>query len=275
MRKVLTFITTVLITCIAITCITAPLITWGTWANKDTFTATAQTLDDQIMVPCPADANKKCLDIDRYEALNIMPREDRQLDNPSLGAYYGGTSSPPNPLLIKPGESVNIFFVGPQFFLPKSYMEGDVMEGDVMEGDEKYVPHVGAGPMWPLLSYPGEPGPIFTNNKVTFNSGDPSNPQEVKKEFGHAGVNDDPPSPTSAQYLISSGPITYNNPGYFVATARVQMIRHFWTVCSPSNWAFVPNKDDLCTSGQNPGRHSTSTEDKLIDITVSRLIEVK
>lgn len=59
-----------------------------------------------------------------------------------------------------------------------------------------------------------------------------------------------------------------------MATARVQMIRHFWTVCSPPDWGFVPNKEDLCSSGQNSGTHSSFNEDKLIDIIVSRLIKV-
>ena len=197
-----------------------------------------------------------------YEALNIMPREDRPLVGPSLGAYYNGSSSPPNPLVIKQGESVNFLFIGPQYFLPPSY-----------EAGEKFVPHVGAGLTWRLL-YPSSSEPVYTYNRVTFNSGDPSNPQEEKKEFGHAGLKDEPPSPTSAQYLIASSPMIYNNLGEFVVKARVQMIRHFLTVCSPSNWAFVPNTSDLCTSGQSPGRHSDPTEDRLIDITVSRLITV-
>lgn len=257
MRKVLAFITTAIVACITIASITTGIITWDTWGQTKTSAVSAQTT-----VGCPANTTYKCLDINVYEALNIMPREDRPLISPSLGAYYGGTSSPPNPLVITPGESVN-FFIGPQSFLPASYVEDGV----------KYVPHVGAGPMWPL-NYPTSAEPVFTNNKVTFNSGDPSNPQQITKEFGHAGIIDEPPSPTSAQYLIATGSVTYNNVGEFVATARVQMIRHFYRGCSPSNWAFVPNKDDLCPSGQSPQGHSASTEDKLIDITVSRLIKV-
>ncbi len=257
MGKLLAFITTAVIAFITITGITIAFITGETWVSTDTSAAVAQTTGN-----CVGDTSKKCLDIDVYEALNIMPREDRPLLNPSLGAYYGGTSSPPNPLVIKQGETVN-FFIGPQYFLPASYS---------IES-EKFVPHVGAGLMWPLL-YPNSSEPIYTYNRVTFNSGDPVNPQQVMKEFGHAGVKDEPPSPTSAQYLIASAPVTYNNVGEFVATARVQIIRHFWTNCSPSNWSFVPDQNDLCGSGQNSVRHSASTEDKLIDITVSRLIAV-
>jgi hypothetical protein len=255
MQKLLAFATTAIAACIAITCITSAFVTWDTWAKTSTSAATAQTT-----VSCPADASKTCLDLNVYEALNIMPREDRPLLDPNLGAYYGGTSSPPNPLTIKPGESVT-FFIGPQYFLPRSYTEGNV----------KYVPHVGAGPVWPI-KYPG--ATVYTNNKITFNSGDSVNPQEVKKEFGHAGVKDDPPSPTSAQYLVASGPITYNNTGEFVATARMQMIRHFYIGCSPANWYFVPEQSDICTAGQSSQGHSTSEQDKLIDITVSRLIKV-
>lgn len=258
MRKVLAFITTVMIAGITIAGITTAFITWDTWARTDTSAAVAQTTGN-----CPADVNKKCLDIDVYEALNFMPREDRPLPNASLGAYYGGTSSPPNPLTIKQGESVSYFFIGPQYFLPASYVEAGV----------KYVPHVGAGPTWPL-KYPGSTEPVYTNNKVTFNSGDLSNPQQLKKEFSHAAATDIPPSPTSAQFLIASGPITYNNVGEFVATARVQMIRHFYVGCSPSDWLFVPNQSDLCAAGQSPQGHSSSEQDRLIDITVSRLIKV-
>lgn len=270
MRKVLAFITTAIVACITIASIATAIITWDTWGQTKTSAVSAQTT-----VGCPANTpantdQKKCLDIDVYEALNIMPREDRPLINPSLGAYYGGTSSPPNPLEIKQGESVN-FFISPQYFLPASYEENGT----------KYVPHVGAGPNWSLKNRDNNPiftESVFTNNKVTFNSGDQSNPQQVTKEFGHAGVKDDPPSPTSAQYLIASGSVTYNNVGEFVATARVQMIRHFYKGCSPSEWAFVPNKDDLCPSGQSPQGHSLTiaghNEDKLIDITVSRLIKV-
>lgn len=254
MRKVLAFITTAIIVCITIASITTAIITWDTWGKAKTSAALAQTT-----VGCPANTNQKCLDINVYEALNIMPREDRPLINPSLGAYYGGTSSPPNSLIIKPGESVN-FFIGPQYFLPASYIEGSV----------KYVPHVGAGSMW-RLKYPA-PESVFTNNKVTFNSGDLSNPQQVTKEFGHPPNMGEPTS--SDQYLIASGSITYNNVGEFVATARMQMIRHFYTGCSPSHWGFVPNKDDLCSSGQSNQGHSNYDQDKLIDITVSRLIKV-
>jgi hypothetical protein len=179
-----------------------------------------------------------------------------------LRARYGGTFSPLNPLVIKPGESVN-FIIGPQYFLPESYKLGDL----------KVVPHVGAGvgndPYKYQLPYPNSPEPIFTNNKVTFNSGDPSNPQEVKREFGHAAAND------SSQYLIASGAITYNNVGDFVASARVQMIRHFYFNCSPRDWwGFVPNKDDLCPIEQESGPHSPISFDRLIDVIVSRLIKV-
>lgn len=59
-----------------------------------------------------------------------------------------------------------------------------------------------------------------------------------------------------------------------MATARIQMIRHFWINCSPSSWLFVPNKNDLCSVGQSQGGHSAPNQDKLIDITVSRLIKV-
>lgn len=257
MRKMLAFAIAAIATCIATISITAGFITWDTWAKTSNSAATAQTT-----VGCPANSSIQCLDIDVYEALNIMPREDRPLLDPNLGAYYGGTSSPPNPLTIKQGDSIT-FFVGPQFFLPQAYTEGDV----------KYVPHVGAGKMWPI-KYPGAATAVYTNNKVTFNSGDAANPQEVKKEFGHAGVADDPPSPTSAQYLIASGPITYNNTGEFVATARMQAIRHFYRSCSPSDWMFVPTQSDLCPSGQSHQGHSSFNEDRLIDITVSRLIKV-
>ncbi|MFH7025092.1 MAG: hypothetical protein ACHBN1_06750 [Heteroscytonema crispum UTEX LB 1556] len=257
MHKTLAFITTAIVACITIVSITAAMITWDTWGQTKTSMAVAQTAVD-----CPANIDRKCLDIDVYEALNIMPREDRPLTDPRLGAYYGGTSSPPNPLEIKQGESVT-FFIGPQYFLPASYEEGGT----------KYVPHVGAGSMWPL-KYTNSTEPVFTNNKLTFNSGDSSNSQQVIKEFGHAGVKDQPPSPTSAQYLIASGPVTYNNVGEFVATARVQMIRHFYTGCSPADWGFVPTKEDLCPSGQPAVGHSNYEQDKLIDITVSRLIKV-
>ncbi|MDM9383395.1 hypothetical protein QUB80_22135 [Chlorogloeopsis sp. ULAP01] len=266
MKKFLAFITTAIIACISIASITAAVVTWDSWVHTKTSIAVAQKTS-----ACPADSNKRCLDIDVYEALNIIPREDRLLIEPALRASYNGNSSPPNPLVIYPGDSV-YFFISPQYFLPASY-ELLVTDEQGQEKRVKYVPHVGAGKMWPLL-YPGSSRPIYTNNKVTFNSGDSFNPQQVTKEFAHAGVTDDPPSPTSAQYLISSGPITYYNLGEFVATARVQMIRHFWTNCSPANWAFVPNTNDLCTPGQNPEVHSKSDEDKLIDITVSRLIKV-
>ncbi|MEC4812216.1 MAG: hypothetical protein SAK29_02895 [Scytonema sp. PMC 1069.18] len=257
MKKFLAFMTTAVIACVFIASMTAVIVSWDSWGHTKTSTASAQTTNG-----CPADSTKRCLDIDVYEALNVMPRENRVLIDPQLGAQYGGTSSPPNPLVIKPGESVT-FFVGPQYFLPASYQQSGT----------KYVPHVGAGTMWPLY-YPGSTTPVYTNNKVTFNSGDSSNPQQVIKEFGHAGLVDEPPSPTSAQYLIASGPITYNRAGEYVATARVQIIRHFWTGCSPANWAFVPNKDDLCSAGETQGAHSSSVQDKLIDITVSRLIKV-
>ncbi|MBO3462773.1 hypothetical protein G7B40_010570 [Aetokthonos hydrillicola Thurmond2011] len=260
MKKLFAFMTTLIIACFAIVGVTVVIVSWDSWGQMKTSMAIAQTT-----VACPANSNEKCLDIDVYEALNIMPREDRPLLGPSLGAYYSGSSSPPNPLVIKPGDSVT-FFIGPQYFLPASYLDGG----------SKYVPHVGAGPMWPLHQNdpPIFPEAIFTNNKVTFNSGDPSNPQQVIKEFGHAGVKDDPPSPTSAQYLIASGPITYNKVGEFVAAARVQMIRHFYVGCSPNDWQFVPTKEDLCSSGQTRGVHSPSSQDRLIDITVSRLIKV-
>jgi hypothetical protein len=263
MKKLIAFITTAIIACIAIASITTAIVTWDTWVHTKTSTAVAQTT-----VACPANPNLPCLDIDAYEALNVMPTEDRELMEPKLGAYYGGTSSPPDPLEIKPGESVN-FFIGPQYFLPKSYQMGET----------KIVPHVGAGPKWALFTssdkYPADlPQTIYTNNKVTFTSGDTSNPQQVIKEFGHAGPTDEPPSPTSAQYLIASGPMTYNNAGEFVASARVQMIRHFFMDCSPSNWRFVPTPEDLCASGQQEGGHSPPVMDRLIDITVSRLIKV-
>jgi hypothetical protein len=258
MKKFLGLMTTAILTCIAITCITTGFITWDSLGQTKTSIASAQ-----VTSGCPANSAQQCLDINVYESLNLMPREDRKLLNAELGAQYGGSSSPPNPLVIKPGESVN-FFIGTQYFLPASYNGADGI---------KYVPHVGAGKMWPVY-YPNSSNPIYTNNKLTFNSGDVSNPQQVVKEFGHAGTTDDPPSPTSAQYLIASGSMTYNNPGEFVATARLQMIRHFWTNCSPANWYFVPNTGDLCTGGQSQGRHSSATEDKMIDITVSRLIKV-
>ncbi|GAB1544455.1 hypothetical protein NUACC21_71310 [Scytonema sp. NUACC21] len=256
MRKVLAFITTAIIACLIIASITTAIITWDTWGETKTSMAVAQTT-----VACPTELNKRCLDIDVYEALNIMPREDKPLYSPSLGAYYDGTSSPPNPLVIKPGESVNLF-ISPQYFLPASYLIDDT----------KIVPHVGAGSTWPLY-YPDSPEAVYTNNKVTFNSGDPSNPQQATKEFGH------PPRTTgepisSDQYLIASGPITYNNLGEFVATARVQMIRHFFIGCSPNHWGFVPMKEDLCPSGQEATGHSPPSLDRLIDITVSRLIKV-
>ncbi|NWF60305.1 MAG: hypothetical protein HXY43_13830 [Fischerella sp.] len=268
MKKLIAFITTAIIACIAIASITAAIVTWDSWGQTKTSKAVAQTITG-----CPAYPSKNCLDIDVYEALDIMPREDQPFEvnpsseyHPTLGAYYGGTSSPPNPLVIKPGESVT-FFIGPQYFLPKSYKIDDT----------KIVPHVGAGPKYTLRTdsqkYP-ELSEIYTNNKVTFNSGDPSNSQQVIKEFGHAGVTDEPPSPTSAQYLIASGPITYNNAGEFVATARVQMIRHFFIGCSPAEWGFVPKKEDLCPAGQEHGGHSPASFDRLIDMTVSRLIKV-
>ncbi|MBD2526998.1 hypothetical protein [Nostoc sp. FACHB-133] len=254
-KKILVFITTAIVACISIASLTATIVTWNSWTDSQTSKAVAQKTNS-----CPGASTKTCLDIDVYEALNLMPRENRPLLNPRLEAQYGGTSSPPNPLVIKSGESVN-FFIGPQYFLPASYQENGT----------KYVPHVGTGTTWPIL-YPSST--LFTNNKVTFNSGISSNPQTVVKQFSHAGPTDEPPSPASAQYLIASGPITYNNLGEFVATARIQMIRHFWIGCSPSSWLFVPNKNDLCSVGQSQGGHSASNQDKLIDITVSRLIKV-
>jgi hypothetical protein len=255
MKKIIVFIATAIVACFSIASLTSAIVTWDSWTDSQSSKALAQKVNS-----CPGASTKKCLDIDVYEALNLMPRENKPLLNPRLEAQYGGSSSPPNPLVIKPGESVN-FFIGPQYFLPASYQQNGT----------KYVPHVGAGTTWPI-PYPGLT--IFTNNKVTFNSGIPSSPQQVIKEFTHAGPTDEPPSPTSAQYLIASGPMTYNNAGEFVATARIQMIRHYWTVCSPSSWLFVPNTNDLCSVGQSQGSHSPQSQDKLIDITVSRLIKV-
>jgi hypothetical protein len=258
MKKFLGLMTTAILTCITIACITTGFITWDSFGQTKNSTASAQ-----VASACPADPTKSCLDISVYEALNLMPREDRPLIGATLDAQYGGSSSPPNPLTIKRGESVN-FFIGPQYFLPASYADA---------AGTKYVPHVGAGKVWKIY-YPASSSPVYTNNKLTFNSGDTSNPQQVVKEFAHAGTTDDPPSPTSAQYLIASGSMTYNSTGEFVATARLQMIRHFYIGCSPANWYFVPNTGDLCKSGQSPTGHSIPEQDKMIDITVSRLIKV-
>ncbi|BAZ24007.1 hypothetical protein NIES4073_48990 [Kalymmatonema gypsitolerans NIES-4073] len=72
MRKVLAFITTTIVACITIASITTGIITWDTWGQTKTSAVSAQTT-----VGCPANTNQKCLDINVYEALNIMPREDR------------------------------------------------------------------------------------------------------------------------------------------------------------------------------------------------------
>lgn len=105
-KKILVFITTAILACISIASLTAAIVTWDSWTNSQTSKAVAQKTNS-----CPGASTKTCLDIDVYEALNLMPRENRPLLNPRLEAQYGGTSSPPNPLVMKSGESVNFLLV--------------------------------------------------------------------------------------------------------------------------------------------------------------------